>query len=83
MGNIYNVLVGSVYWLGSPNENNTNNEWNVNGNNSNFNNNNVNNDNNYGLRPAFRKTKYYITKVYSEKLWKTSIFHIVKDEIWL
>ena len=64
------------FWLGSAN--NTNNVWNVNGENSNLNNNNFNNDNNYGVRPAFYKTKGYITKVCNEKIWKTSIFLIRK-----
>ena len=79
MGNTQLVPAGFVFiWLSSANENNDNNVWNVNGNNSNFNNNNYNNDNNIGVRPAFHKTKNYITKVYSEKIWKTSIFHIEK-----
>lgn len=65
----------SLWWLGAAN--NTNNVWNVNGNNSNLNNNNYNNTNN-GVRPAFHKTKDYITKVCNEKLWKTSIVLIKK-----
>ena len=64
---IYNMLWGKAntangylnYWLGSAN--NTNNVWNVNGNNSNLNNNNYNNSSNNGVRPAFYKTKDYIT----------------------
>ena len=49
----------SNYWLGSAR--NTYNVWFVNGENSNLNNNNYDNDNNYGVRPAFYKTKGYIT----------------------
>ena len=45
-----------MLWLGSANDNNDNNVWNVNGNNENLNNDNFDNDNNYGVRPAFHKT---------------------------